>query len=82
MKGIFNHNMNQDRIEENRARISAEKKESGRWVMVAILPDGGKEYPQEGLEHDKRSDVFRDAYAMYHGSTWQYDEIKHTVVID
>ena len=61
-------------------KIRAEKNDNGKYVMVGILPDGEKEYPQEGLEHSKKRDVFSDAYSMYHGNTWNYDEKRHTII--
>jgi hypothetical protein len=64
-----------------KARIRSEKNDEGRFVMVAILPDGEKEYPQEGLSHEKRSQVFDDARIMYNNQTWKWNDKKHTINI-
>jgi len=43
------------------------------------------EYPQEGLVHAKRSDVYRDADAMYGhdgAGVWAYNPRNHTIKID
>jgi|GEM_PF-3162168 hypothetical protein len=68
-----------------RAKIRAQKVGSG-YRMIAILPHTDEiEYPQEGLVHAKRSDVYRDADAMYGhdgAGVWAYNPRNHTIKID
>lgn len=65
-----------------KGKIKAEKNKEGRYIMICKLPNGKIEYPQEGLEHDKRSEVFDDARVMYNNSTWNWNERYHTIDID
>lgn len=64
-----------------RAKIKAKKTGNGRYTMIAILPNGEVEYPQEGYEYDKKSEVFSAAYEMY-GRTKCWDYKNHTIKID
>lgn len=66
-----------------KGKIRAEKAEGG-WKMVCILPHTDEvEYPQEGLIHPTRADVYRDAEKMYAGCPeWAYDPRNHTIKID
>jgi len=64
-----------------RAKISTEKTSDG-YVMIAWLPSGETEYPQEGKTHKTKKSVYRDAEAMYSCGTWEYDPIKHTIKTD
>lgn len=65
-----------------RAKIRTAKNEENRYYMIAILPSGGIEYPQEKLGHDKKSQVFDDARAMYSNPPWNWRESDHTIVVD
>ena len=64
-----------------RMKIRAEKNENGKYVMVA-RGQGKIEYPQEGREHDTKSDVYDDAEIMYGNSVWAYNSTLHTIKID
>lgn len=63
-----------------RAKIRAKKTSDG-YVMIAVLPSGAIEYPQEGKVHKTRSAVFADAAHLYSSSIWDYDPDKHTIDI-
>jgi hypothetical protein len=66
-----------------RAKIRATAVEGpGGYRMVAIKTDGTIEYPQEGLIHKTKADVYRDARAMYNNTTWSWRERDKTIVID
>lgn len=64
-----------------RAKISTKKTDEG-YVMIAEMPNGGIEYPQECKPHKTKTSVYRDAEAMYSCGTWDYNSDDHTFEID
>lgn len=64
-----------------KAKIKTERTDEG-YVMIAVLPNGEIEYPQEGRPHKTRKSVFIDAEKMHSCGTWEYDAVKHTIKID
>lgn len=63
------------------ARLQA-LKVAGGYTMVAILPNGKKEYPQENKIHKTENSIWEDAKAMYgRQPTWEYNGNKKTITI-
>lgn len=65
------------------ARVTSARNKTGAgYIMIAILPDGTKELPQDGKIHTTRKSVIRDAYEMYsEKSAWNAIHYHNKVMI-
>ena len=65
----------------SRAQLTAEKVETG-YRVLATLPDGTKEYPQEDLIQMTKENCYSAMSCLYRSSVWDYNADNHTIDID
>ena len=64
-----------------RAQLTAEPVEKG-YRVLATLPDGTKEYPQENLIQMTEEDCYFAMACLYKCADWDYNDQDHTIEID